>query len=178
MTPALDHAELVEALEELAAVMQRRGERGRIYVAGGAAMILAHAADRLTRDVDAAIQEGYRAVTDSARVVAERRGWPRTWLNEGAVSFMPGRSQRRGTVILDRPALKVVAATSEHMLAMKVKAARAVDEADAELLLREGRYSTLEQVEDLVSAVFPDEPLHERQRRWVAALLERTAQQG
>ena len=45
---------LVEALEELAAVMQSRGERGRIYVAGGAAMILAHAADRLTRDVDAA----------------------------------------------------------------------------------------------------------------------------
>ena len=178
MTPAFDRAELVEALEELAAVLQRRGERGRIYVAGGAAMILAHAAARLTRDVDAAIQEGYRAVTDAARVVAERRGWPRTWLNEGAVSFMPQRSQRRGAVILDHPALKVVAATSEHMLAMKVKAARAADETDAELLLREGRYSTLEQVEDLVSAVFPDEPLHERQRQWVGALLERTAQRG
>ena len=36
-------------------------------------------------------------------------------------------SQRRGAVIFDHPALKVIAATSEHMLAMKTKAARPAD---------------------------------------------------
>ena len=57
MTPAFDRASLREALEELAAMLQAKGQRGRIYVAGGAAMLLAHSAERLTRDIDGAIEE-------------------------------------------------------------------------------------------------------------------------
>lgn len=52
------------------------------YVVSGAAMMLAHSADRATQGIDAAIEEGYTAVTDAARIVAEQRGWLRGWLNE------------------------------------------------------------------------------------------------
>ena len=75
-------------------------------------------------------------------------------------------------MIFDHPALKVIAATSEHMLAMKAKAARPTDRGDIELLLRQGNYTSLDQIENTVNAVFPDEPLDPRQRRWLAAVLD------
>ena len=172
MTPEFTRAGLLDALEELSTIMESRGEQGRVYVVGGAAMILAHSADRATRDIDAAIEHGFTAVTEAARIVAQRRGWPRTWLNEGATVFMPQPPQRRGAVIFDHPALKVIAATTEHMLAMKARAARPTDRSDVELLLRESNYTSIDQIEDTVNAVFPDEPLGPRQRRWLTALLD------
>ena len=75
-------------------------------------------------------------------------------------------------MIFDHPALKVIAATTEHMLAMKAKAARPTDRGDVELLLRQGSYTSIDQIEDTVNAVFPDEPLGPRQRRWLTALLD------
>ena len=48
--------------------------QGRLYVAGGAAMALAYDAERLTRDIDAAITHGHSAVMDAVRVVARDRG--------------------------------------------------------------------------------------------------------
>ena len=122
--------------------MESRGEQGRVYVVGGAAMLLAHSADRATRDIDAAIEHGFAAVTEAARIVAQRRGWPRAWLNEGATVFMPRPPQRRGAVIFDHPALIVIAATSEHMLAMKAKAARPTDRGDIVLRLSSTRRTT------------------------------------
>ena len=139
MTSEFTRAGLLDALDELATIMESRGEQGRVYVVGGAAMILAHSADRATRDIDAAIEHGFAAVTEAARIVAQRRDWPRAWLNEGATVFMPQPPKRRGAVIFDHPALKVIAATTEHMLAMKAKAARPTDRSDVELLLHHRR---------------------------------------
>ena len=31
----------------------------------------------------------FNSVIDAARIVAQRRGWPRSWLNEGATVYMP-----------------------------------------------------------------------------------------
>ena len=123
-TPELSRDGLLDALRELAAIMQLRGQHGRVYVVGGAAMMLAHSVNRATQDIDAAFEEGYSAIIDAARDVGERRGWPRSWLNEGATVYMPRRDQRHGSIIFDHPALTVVAATAEHMLAMKATAAR------------------------------------------------------
>ena len=171
-TPELSREDLLDALRELAAIMQLRGQRGRIYVVGGAAMMLAHSVNRATRDIDAAFEEGYSAIIDAARDVAERRGWPRSWLNEGATVYMPRRDQRHGSIIFDHPALTVVAATAEHMLAMKATAARPVDRQDVEALLQQCNYTSLAQVEAVVEATFPDEPLGERQRQWITAIID------
>ena len=61
MTPTFSATELREALKELATVLQRRDQRARIYVAGGAAMILSNRTDRLTRDIYEWIEEGHSA---------------------------------------------------------------------------------------------------------------------
>ena len=74
MTPEFTGAGMIEALEELAGIMESRGEQGRVYVVGGAAMLLAHSADRATRDIDAAFEHGFAAVTEAARIVAQRCG--------------------------------------------------------------------------------------------------------
>ena len=92
MTPEFTRGGLLDALEELATIMESRGEQGRVYVVGGAAMILAHSADRATRDIDATIEHGFAAVTEAARIVAQRRGWPRTWLNEGPYTAVSSRA--------------------------------------------------------------------------------------
>ena len=88
-------------------------------------MALAYDAERLTRDIDAAITHGHNAVIDAVRAVAAARGWPSTWLNEQATTYMPQIPDRHSQVVFDHPALQVAAASATHMLAMKARAARA-----------------------------------------------------
>ena len=135
-------------------------------------MILANQADRITRDIDAWIEEGYGPVMEAAQQIARVRGRPSAWINEQATAYMPPPPRRRGAVVFDHPALKVIAATNDHLLAMKARAARSVDESDVEQLLRECGYSTVEQVETLVRGVFPDEGLGERQKLWLQGVID------
>ena len=55
-TPELSRDDLLDALGEVAAILHSRGQRGRVYVVGGAAMMLAHSVNRATQDIDAAIE--------------------------------------------------------------------------------------------------------------------------
>ena len=52
-------------------------------------MALAYDADRLTRDIDAAVIEGHGPLLGEVRALARERAWPTTWLNEQATSYMP-----------------------------------------------------------------------------------------
>ena len=156
-----------DALREVAEHLQRSGVQGRLYVAGGAAMALAYDAERLTRDIDAAILHGHNAVMNAVRAVAGARGWPSTWLNEQATTYMPQVPDRHSQVVFDHSALQVAVASPTHMLAMKARAARAQDIADVANLLDRCGLSTAEQVDDVVQAVFGGEPLGPRQRRWI-----------
>ena len=69
----LSATDMRDALREVAERLQRAGVQGRLYVAGGAAMALAYDAERLTRDIDAAITHGHNAVIDAVRAVAAAR---------------------------------------------------------------------------------------------------------
>ena len=163
----LSAGELRAALGEVAGRLQRRGLRARIYVVGGAAMVLAYGADRSTRDIDAAVIEGHGPLLEEVRVVARERGWPTTWLNEQATAYMPPAPDRHSTVVLEHPALVVAVASPRHMLAMKARAARASDIADVVNLLGRCGNPTAGEVDDLVAAVFAGERLGQRQRGWL-----------
>ena len=163
----LGAGELRAALGEVAGRLQRRGRRARVYVVGGAAMVLAYGADRLTRDIDAAVIEGHGPLLEEVRGVARERGWPTTWLNEQATSYMPPVADRHSEVVFDHPALVVAVASPRHMLAMKARAARATDVADVVSLLGRCGFATVDEVEGLVAELFPGEALGERQRGWL-----------
>lgn len=168
----LDRARLLEAFHRLADKLAMRHVVGELHVFGGAAMVLVFDARAATRDVDA-LFEPDQAVLDAALEVANELDLPRTWLNNQASVYVSGRLGR-GTPVYDHPNLRVMATPLPHLLAMKVRAARAVrDAADIEVLLDELQITTVEEVTALVQRYFPDEPLTARSRQLVEDVIAR-----
>lgn len=126
---------------------------------------------RSTRGVDA-LWRPHGAVLDEAWRVADELGLPRWWLNEQASFYLPPGTGLDGASLFEGAALRVMQASPELLLAMKVRAARTGDRADirflADLL---SLHSSLEVIE-LAESVF-DEPVGERQRQVVEDVVDR-----
>ena len=168
--PLLDRTVLRRAFGLLAERLARRGVVGELHVSGGAAMVLAFDARAATRDVDALFEPDDQ-VLEAAREVAEELGLPRSWLNNQASAYVSGRAGR-GTPVFDHPSLRVMTTPPEHLLAMKVRAARAArDAGDVRLLLDRLELRDLAAVEAVVARYFPDEPLGDRSRLLLEDLL-------
>ena len=168
--PLLDRTVLRRAFGLLAERLARRGVVGELHVSGGAAMVLAFDARAATRDVDALFEPDDQ-VLEAAREVAEELGLPRSWLNNQASAYVSGRAGR-GTPVFDHPSLRVMTTPPEHLLAMKVRAARAArDAGDVRLLLDRLGLRDLPAVEAVVARYFPDEPLGDRSRLLLEDLL-------
>jgi hypothetical protein len=130
--------EIVEALERLGQLAVARGTRIELALVGGALMVLVYEARESTRDVDAIILAPREAntVRELAQVVADERGWPDDWLNDGAKGFLIGLSS--GPVVLSAPGIEVRSPAIGQLLAMKLSAWRDdVDITDARRLLQE-----------------------------------------
>jgi hypothetical protein len=166
----LDRVLLLRAFDLLAAELARLRVVGELHVFGGAAMLLAYDERAATRDVDALFAPD-TAVREAAWKVAEQLKLPRSWLNDQASIYVSGR-RGRGTPVYDHPNLRVMTTAPEHLLAMKVRAARAARDAeDLRLLLSTLGLSSLGEVEDVVRRYFPDEPISDRSRLLVEDLL-------
>jgi hypothetical protein len=121
-SPLLDRAGIEDAFRRLGKRLARRGVVADLYVFGGAAMALACDSRRSTRDVGALFKP-HGVVHEEGLAVAAELGLPRWWLNEQASSYVAPAGIRRHRVF-DHPGLRVFAASPEHLLAMKVFAAR------------------------------------------------------
>jgi predicted nucleotidyltransferase len=104
-----------------------------VFVVGGAAMALAYDATRVTRDVDARFVP-HGIVLDEARQVAQDLGLPPWWLNVQATVYISGKDDPGKRRVFDHPGLRVMAASPEHVFAMKARAARTRDIEDLRLL--------------------------------------------
>lgn len=172
--PLLDRELLRRAFDRLAAKLARRKVVGELHVFGGAAMVLAFDERAATRDVDALFRPD-GPVLEAAWEVADELRLPRSWLNNQASSYVSGRAGR-GTPAYDHPNLRVMTSPPEHLLAMKVRAARGERDADdLRLLLAYLDVRSSEQVSQIVERFFPGEPLPERSHQLVEDLL---AEQG
>jgi hypothetical protein len=161
--PLLDRAGIEDAFRRLGDRLARRGVVADIYVFGGAAMAMAYDARRSTRDIDA-IFVPHGIVVDEARTVAAELGLPSWWLNEQASSYVAPGGDPGAARIFDHPGLRVSAASPEHLLAMKVLAARRRDREDIQLLTTTLKLTSSEQVLALCAEIFPDEPVPARAR--------------
>ena len=83
----MDREEIEGALLELAGELDRRGVVARIYLVGGAAMVLAYESRFSTDDVDVS---GYPTedVLAVAAEVAERRGLRPDWLDDSVKVYL------------------------------------------------------------------------------------------
>ena len=143
---ALRRDEILSLLQLLDQELERDGVCGELYLVGGAVMCLAFDARRATYDLDGFFRPA-RAVCAAARRVAEARGLPEDWLNDGAKCFLSEQGEFREHLSL--PNLRVLVAGPEYLLAMKCLAMRIGgefhDREDVRFLLRYlniGRYDT------------------------------------
>lgn len=149
--PLLDRELLRRAFDLLAMKLARRGVLSELHVFGGAAMVLAFDERASTRG---RAVEPDRPVIEAAWEVAEELRLPRSWLNNQASSDLSGRAGR-GTPAYDHPNLRVLTTPPEHLLAIKVRAARGYGMPTTWILER----------------FFPGEPLSERSQQLVEDLL-------
>jgi hypothetical protein len=169
--PLFDQTELRRAFTALADKLERRRIVGHVHVFDGAAMILVYDPTRTaTRDIDALFSPDGPMIA-AIREVAAERGWPSTWLNSQAAGYV-SRTPGQGSIVFDRPYLQVAATPPEHLLAMKVLAARAVRDADdIRFLLNHLGITTTVAVWVIVDRYFPDTDMPQRSRDLVEDLL-------
>lgn len=151
----MDRIEIMAALTDLAAELQRRDVSADMYVVGGAAIALAFDERRSTRDIDA-VFEPKNVVYEAAGVVAEQRGLPAGWLNDAVKGFLAG-DDPAATPVLDLPGLRCLAASPQTLLALKVLAHRVgEDEDDLRLLAGELGLERADQVLAVAEETFGD----------------------
>ena len=161
--PLLDRQAIEGAFRRLGDRLGRRGVVADLYIFGGAAMALAYDARRTTRDIDAVLQP-HGVVLEEAKVVALELGLPPWWLNEQASAYVARGEDTNAPRVFDHPGLRVAAASPEHLLAMKVLAARRRDSEDIRFLVKHLQLTSAEEVLTLCAAIFPEEPVPARVR--------------
>lgn len=159
--PSLDRTAIEDAFRRLGDRLHRRGMTADLYVFGGAAMALAYDGRRVTRDIDAVFQP-HGAVLEESRAVAEELGLPPWWLNEQASAYVAPGGDPAAPRVFDHPGLRVAAASPQHLLAMKVLAARRRDTDDIRFLVKHLELTSTEQVLLICADIFPDEEVPDR----------------
>ncbi|HEX5204818.1 MAG TPA: DUF6036 family nucleotidyltransferase [Actinoplanes sp.] len=157
----LGRAELERAFTALGDRLVRRGVVADLFVVGGAAMALAYDANRVTRDVDATFVP-HGVVLEEARNVAQDMGLPPWWLNEQASAYVSNQDDPGKREVFDHPGIRVMAASPEHVFAMKAFAARTRDEDDLRALARAIGVTTVAAALEVCARFFPGEQLSAR----------------
>jgi Nucleotidyltransferase of unknown function (DUF6036) len=164
--------ELLDALRSLGAKLHRKGLTADVYIFGGAAMVIAYKARPATRDIDA-VFEPDTEVLDAALEVARERRWPRSWLNNQASVYLSQLPDRGRRVILEAPGIRCMVASPEHLLAMKVMAARqSQDVGDIRFLVERLGLRSFDDVQRAVAEVFPTRPISDRARLLIEDILD------
>lgn len=159
----LGRAELERAFAALGDRLVRRGVVADLFIVGGAAMALAYDANRVTRDVDATFVP-HGVVLEEARNVADTMGLPPWWLNEQASAYVSTQRDDGKREVFDHPGIRVMAASPEHVFAMKAFAARSRDEEDLRALAEIIGVTALSMALKICDRFFPSEPLPPRSR--------------
>ena len=158
----MDRSQIDGALRELSEELDRQGVIARIYLVGGAAMVLAYESRFTTDDVDGS---GYPtdAVLAAARQVAERRGLQPDWLHDSVKIYFPTFKEPDWRPVFKLGTVEVVVADERTLLAMKMRASRARrDEQDIKFLLDKCRITSVDEALGLYEEYFPEDELPAR----------------
>ncbi|MEV6341926.1 DUF6036 family nucleotidyltransferase [Actinoplanes sp. NPDC051851] len=167
----LGRADLERAFAALGDRLVRRGVVADLFIVGGAAMALAYDAQRVTRDVDAVFVP-HGVVLEEARNVAAALGLPPWWLNEQASTYVSTQHDAGKREVFDHPGIRVMAASPEHVFAMKAFAARTRDEEDLRSLAGIVGVTTIDAALELCQRYFPAEVLPARSQAMLEDLFE------
>lgn len=169
MERKLNADDLRSLFGDLAEELSRRGVRGEVHLAGGAAMSLEYHSDLLSGDADAQFAPDGPMI-EAVHAVAAKRGLARSWLNNQASVYFSALA-KPGKTVFAHPNLVVMVTPADHLAAMKLLASRATRDRDDLLLLVD--YLGWTRRDDLIAAVrdyFPHEELGPRQRAMLDSL--------
>jgi hypothetical protein len=166
-------AKIVEALQKLGDELVNRDVHGQIFIVGGAAIALAYATRRVTKDVDA-VFEPKAVIYEVATKVADELGLPADWLNDAAKAFMPGQDDN-ARPLPEVKGIEITTASPRYLLAMKLMAMRiGEDDRDVELLIRECEITNAQEALRLLHSLYPAHEPPLRTRLFLEALFEET----
>lgn len=158
----LSKDEIVSALSQLNDYLAEAKVIGEICLFGGTAMVLVFNARLSTRDVDAIFQPA-SLIRELAARIAEERGFPVDWLNDGVKGFQANNPELTQDSVPQFPNLRVYRPSAEYLLAMKCLASRtsgpetAGDKNDIMVLIKHLGWRTVEQVMENLTRFFPPE---------------------
>jgi hypothetical protein len=158
----MDRTEIEGALHELSEILDGKGVVARIYLVGGAAMVLAYGSRFSTDDVDGS---GYPtdAVLVAAAEIAQRRGLQPDWLHDSVKVYFPTFKEPDWRPVSKVGTVEVVAADERTLLAMKMRASRGRrDEVDIQFLVHTCGIETVEDALALYEEYFPEDELPDR----------------
>jgi hypothetical protein len=155
----MDRDEIEGALRELAQELDERGVMARIYLVGGAAMVLAYQSRFSTDDVDGSGYPTDEVLTVAAEV-AERRGLRPNWLDDSVKVYFPVATEPEWRPVIKVGSVEVVVADERTLLAMKMRASRGRrDEADIGFLLGKCKITSVDDALALYEEYFPEDEL-------------------
>ena len=154
----MNRPEMIEALSAVGAELEHKGIATKLFIVGGAVMVLAHDSRDATFDVDGDFY-ARDAVIEVVAEVARRQGLPDDWLNAAANGFIPMFKSPDWQPLYRFGSLEILAADDRSMLAMKIRASRGQrDEPDIALLLELCGITSVEQGLALYEEYFPEDP--------------------
>jgi hypothetical protein len=158
----LNRDEMESALAELAEHLNARDVKAKIYLVGGAVMVLAFDARFSTADIDGSMYPTDDVLAMAAEI-GERRGLGTEWLNDSARQFIPAFKEPNWQPILKSGNVEIVAADERSMLAMKMRAGRGSrDRLDIKFLVKRCGVTSVAEALDLYDGYFPEDPLPDR----------------
>ena len=149
----MQQQEIIDYLHIVNEELRKLNYKGEICLYGGAVMCLVFNARPSTKDVDA-IFEPAQTIKEIARKVAEEKGLPDDWLNDGVKGFVVEHPRQ---VFLELSNLTVFTADPEYLLAMKCLASRidTIDNNDVRFLIRKLNLVTSGQVFSILQKYYP-----------------------
>ncbi|MGD0881022.1 MAG: hypothetical protein ABSB09_05595 [Acidimicrobiales bacterium] len=174
----MDRDEINGALRELSEVLDHRGVVARIYLVGGAAMVLAYESRFSTDDVDGS---GYPtdAVLAAAEEIAEHRGLQPDWLHDSVKEYFPTFREPDWRPVFKVGTVEVVVADERTLLAMKMRASRGRrDEVDIQFLLDKCGITSVDGALAVYEDYFPEDELPDRAVPMVRHALEQLQKDG
>ena len=159
----LTREEAEAALQELVAELEQRGHKSKIYIVGGAALMLGFGARDATRDIDAVITPRAEILQIVAEV-ARRKNLTDDWLNSAAAMYVPAwPDDPNPRIIISTERVQISIASAEMLLAMKIHASRGrQDIEDLRFLLAEVGIDNYEDAVSHFEHFYEDNPIKNR----------------
>jgi hypothetical protein len=182
----LTKADILHGLELLDKRARQDGITVDVSVYGGAALVLAFDLNRVTRDVGVAVNDNANYVKQVAAQIAEKQGWPESWLNDGVKGFLSAKEEMRALKDFEQNGegggVRIYTPSPEYLFAMKCMAMRpegldgSHDIADIQFLAKEIGIQNTEVALSLIEMFYPRSRIPAKVAFGVEEIMERIAQ--